>query len=165
MAAGCVPRDAADMSPRASGPRPTSDLPRRTARTAAWLLVCALLTTVLVSAPASAAPRGPTPTFAYFCLDGLAKPQLCIQWSKRDVRRFDDLVAGVGATAATQWLCDKLPRSPAQLAVKAGCVAVLGLYFGRIIRTFQLAADKGQCVRLRFIIPPAAVNGAWRIAC
>ena len=79
--------------------------------------------------------------------------------------RFDDLVAGVGATAATQWLCDKVPKSPEQLAVRAGCVAVLGLAFGRIIRTFQVAADKGQCVRLRFIIPPAAVNGSWRITC
>ncbi len=75
------------------------------------------------------------------------------------------MVAGVGATAATQRLCDELPRSPAQLAVRAGCVALLGLSFGRTIRTFQVAADTGQCVRPRFIIPSAAVNGWGRITC
>ncbi len=123
-----------------------------------------MLTTLLVATPAHSAPK-PTPTFAFFCFDGLGKPQLCIQWSKRDVRSFDDLVAGVGATAATKWLCDKVPKSPVQLALRAGCVGVLGLYFGQIIRTFQVAADKGQCVRLRFIIPPALVNGWWRISC
>ena len=158
------------MSPRTSS-RDTGLVRRDRVRRAtgeralAWLLLGAVLTTVLWSTPAHAGPRSPTPTFAFFCMDGLARPQLCIQWSKRDVRAFDDLLAGVGATAATQWLCDKIPKSPAQLAVKAGCVAVLGLYFGRIIRTFQVAADNGQCMRLRFIIPPAAVNGAWRITC
>jgi hypothetical protein len=128
------------------------------------LVVASVLATVLHAPQAMAGPRS-TPTFAFFCFDGLGKPQLCIQWSKRDVRKFDDLVAAAGATAATQWLCDKVPRSPVQLAVKAVCVGVLGLYFARIIRTFHVAADAGQCVRLRFIIPPAAVNGWWRIVC
>ena len=154
------------MTPRAGRAGAARDHRERRSRPGdALLLLGAVVATLLVAVPAHAAPPTAVPTFAFFCVNGLGRPQLCVQWSKRDVRRFDDLVAGVGATSATQWLCDKVPRSPAQLAVRAGCVGVLGLYFGRIIRTFQVAADRDQCVRLRFILPPAAVNGWWRITC
>ncbi|HYN95329.1 MAG TPA: hypothetical protein VES42_15890 [Pilimelia sp.] len=68
-----------------------------------------------------------------------------VRWSKQEVRDSNYAIALGGAAGFTKYVCDKLPGG----WLRAGCVAIFGVYLGSIYRTWNDARSAGQCVEWR----------------